>query len=132
VALLWGDTPWHGDRPWQRAYNDTLERWQDAVGARDRIPEAWDTAVERDPHDAVLRRAGLAYEGAFEFSIVQRWTAESLIGLTYSTSFLNRVALGDQTDAFERDLRRELFDAQPDGSFDQELSFEYQLARRAH
>jgi hypothetical protein len=41
--------------------------------------------VERDPHEQVLRRAGLSYEGKIEFSVATRWTVESLIGFAYST-----------------------------------------------
>ena len=61
VALLWSATPWDGDRPWQRVLGNTFE--QEAVGARERVPREWKQAMDRDPHEAVLRRAGLAYEG---------------------------------------------------------------------
>jgi SAM-dependent methyltransferase len=131
VALLWGGTPWRGDRPWQRAVHDTVERWRDAVGARDRVPEGWEEAMDRDPHEQVLRRAGLSYEGSFEHSVVERWSVESLIGFMYSTSVLNRTVLGRRADAFERDLRRQLLGCRPDGVFEQDLTFAYELARRA-
>src|SRR5205807_497222 len=93
IALLWGGTPWRGDRPWQRVLHATLERWRDAVDVRDRVPAEWETAMERVPHQQVLRRAGLSYEGSFEYSVVKRWTIESLTGFVYSTSDLNRATL---------------------------------------
>jgi len=130
VALLWGGSPWRDDVPWQRVLDETLERWMDAVGARDRVPEGWEQAMDRDPHEQVLRRAGLAYEGRFEFSVVQRWSVESLIGFVYSTSFLNRSVVGDRAEAFERDLRSQLIGACPDGVFEQDVTFAYELARR--
>jgi hypothetical protein len=86
--------------------------------------------MDRDPHEHVLQRARLAYEGGFEWSLVKRWTVESLIGFVYSTSDLNRAALGRHADAFESDLRRDLLACRPDGTFDQDLTFAYQLARR--
>jgi SAM-dependent methyltransferase len=131
VALLWGGTPWLGDRRWQRVLDDTLQRWTNAVGARDRVPEGWEQAIDRDPHEQVLRRAGLSYEGLFEFSHVEQWTVESLTGFVYSTSFLNRVVLGHHVDAFEDDLDRQLLACCPDGVFEQDLTFAYELARRA-
>jgi SAM-dependent methyltransferase len=131
VALLWAGTPWGGDRPWQRALDETLERWRDALGARDRVPEGWEAAIDRDPHEQVLRRAGLVYEGQFEFSQVQRWTVDSLIGFVYSTSFLNRAVLAHDVDAFEADLRERLLACCADGVFEQDLTFAYELARRA-
>ena len=130
VALLWSGTPWRGDRRWHRVLDDALERWRKAVGASDRVPEGWEQAMERDPHEQVLRRAGLSYEGLFEFSLVERWTVESLIGFVYSTSFLNRAVLEHHVEAFENDLRRQLLACCPDGVFEQDLTFAYELARR--
>ena len=85
----------------------------------------------RDPHEQVLRRAGLSYEGLFEFSLVERWTVESLMGFVYSTSFLNRAVLERHVDAFENDLRRQLLACCPDGVLEQDLTFAYGIARRA-
>jgi SAM-dependent methyltransferase len=130
VALLWTGSPWRGVG-WQRVLDETLTRWRDALGARGRVPEGWEEAIARNPHEQVLRRAGLTYEGTFEFSSAERWTVESLIGFTYSTSFLNRAVLGTQVEAFENDLRRELLACCPDGVFEQDLTFAYELARRA-
>ena len=129
IALLWSDTPMRGDQPWQVVMRATVERWMDDVGARSRVPAGWEQAMDRDPHMAVLRRAGLTYEGKFEFSVVEGWSVESLIGWVYSTSFLNRGALGDRADAFESDLRDKLLDCCPDGVFEEGVTFAYELAR---
>jgi hypothetical protein len=69
--------------------------------------------------------------GQYEFSTAHEWTAEALIGLVFSTSFLSRDALGDHTDRFADDLRRELRSSQPDRTFSQAIDFGYELARRA-
>jgi SAM-dependent methyltransferase len=129
VALLWGESPWRGDRPWQGVLADTLERWTDAVGARHRVPTGWEQVIDRDPHEQVLRRAGLFYEGLFEFSVVERWSIQTLIGFVYSTSFLNRTVLERHVDEFESDLRRRLLACCADGVFEQDLAFAYELAR---
>jgi hypothetical protein len=73
---------------------------------------------------------GLAYEGLFEFSLVERWTVGSLIGFVYSTSFLNRAVLARHVEVFETDMRERLFAGCGDGVFEQELTFAYELARR--
>ena len=129
VTLLWTGSPWLGEG-WHRVLDDTLTRWRDALGARDRVPEGWEEAMVRDPHEQVLRRAGLIYEGMFEFSTVERWSVRSLIGFTYSTSFLNRAVLGAHVAAFEDELRGQLLACCPDGVFEQDLWFAYELARR--
>ena len=72
----------------------------------------------------------MAYEGPFEFSIVERWTLDSVIGFVYSTSFLSRAVLEHHLDAFESELRAQLLACQGDGVFEQDLTFAYELARR--
>ena len=108
---------------------DTLGGWTDAVGARHRVPTGWEQVIDRDPHEQVLRRAGLSYEGSFEFSVAERWSIETLIGFVYSTSFLNRTVLERHVDEFESDLRRRLLACCADGVFEQDLTFAYELAR---
>lgn len=130
VALLWGDPPWRGDRAWQRVLDDVLVDWTERVGAQDRVPAGWAEAIVRDPHEAVLRRAGLTYEGTFEFTAPVTWSVDALAGFAYSTSVLSRAALGDHAAAFAADLRRRLLACEGDGVFEQDVSFAYQLARR--
>src|SRR4051794_35856241 len=129
IALLWGGSPWLGDLPWQHALDETLERWRDRLDVRDRVPEGWEDVMARDPHEQVLRRAGLAYEGLFDVTVLERWTLDALIGLVYSTSFLNRAALGDHADDFERDLRTRMLACQGNGVFEQDLTFACEVAR---
>jgi hypothetical protein len=109
----------------------TIERWRDELGARDRVPAGWDTAIERDPHAAVLRRAGLSVEGELSFRVRHEWTVESLIGFVYSTSMLNQTVLGARAPEFEADLRAGLLACRTDDMFEQQLSFACELARRA-
>ena len=130
VALLWSDSASRGDRDWQRVLHETLAGWTELVGARDRVPAGWEEAIVRDPHEAVLRRAGLVDDGSFEFTAVERWSVDSLVGFTFSTSVLSRAALGDHAGEFEADVRRRLLACQDDGAFEQDVSYAYQLARR--
>lgn len=130
VALVWGDVPTTGDRAWQAAYREVLDRWRSATGADDRIPAGWRAAIEREPHDAVLTRAGLRPEGRTEVTTPHRWTVESLAGFAYSTSYLGRSVLGPQAGAFEADLRDALLAVDPAGEFHQDLSYAADLARR--
>jgi SAM-dependent methyltransferase len=130
AALLWGGTPWTGARPWQKAMAELFSDWMAEAAATDRVPAGWEAAMSEDPHDQVLRRAGLQYVGHFEFSAVQSWTAESLTGFVYSTSFLNQEALGEKRSAFERDLAERLLPYERDGTFEVLASYAYDLARK--
>lgn len=130
VALLWGGTPGRGAQPWQRALSDLYEEWMAKLGVTDRVPAAWEQAMERYPHEQVLGEAGFDYVGRFEFAVELAWTLELLAGFSYSTSFLNREVLGDRVGSFERDLADRLRPHQSGGVFKEQASFAYQLARK--
>lgn len=129
VALLWSDVPTSGDRPWQVAMEELFTEWMAKAGVVDRVPAAWIHAMEREPHELVLRRAGFDYAGKFEFTVELTWTLETLAGFVYSTSVLNRRALGDSAAAFEHALADRLAPLAPDGAFEQSASYAYELAR---
>jgi len=130
MALLWGGSPWEGERHWQRVMAEAFEGWMHKVGATDRVPAGWAEAMNRDPHAKVLERAGLSFVGHFEFPIEHTWTVETLTGFVCSTSFLNPSALGGHREAFEEDLHARLQPCEPTGFFRQKGSFSYDLARR--
>lgn len=129
VALLWSDTPWHGPEPWQQSMADLLAAWTSKVGAAERVPAGWQEAMDRDPNDQVLRRAGFDYVGKFEFTVTLTWSVEALSGFVYSTSFLNREALGDKVTHFEQDLAELLRSFEPTGIVRETASYAYELAQ---
>ena len=130
LALLWGGTPWLGESGWQRAMACALDEWTGTAGAVGRVPVGWDEAIRRDPNERVLERAGLSFVGRSEYCVEHSWSLESLTGFVYSTSFLNRQALGTHVEAFEEDLQHRLLACEPAGVFRQTLSFGLDLARR--
>jgi ubiquinone/menaquinone biosynthesis C-methylase UbiE len=130
AALLWGGTPWRGEHSWQTAMAELFEDWMAKAGATDRVPAGWEAAMDQDPHEQVLRRAGFRYDGRFEFSVKQTWTVEALTGFVYSTSFLNREALGEELLLFERDLAEQLLSYEPDGNLEVLATYVYELARK--
>jgi len=76
----------------------------------------------------VLADAGLNVIGTYEFTAPHVWTLETLAGFAYSSSILSRSALGNLVEVFERDLRDRLLAIQPDGTFEEAVSFTYDLA----
>jgi len=130
VALIWADTPPQGDQPWQLALQELFVQWMARAGTAHRVPATWESAIRDDPHELVLQRAGLEYTGKFEFTTHLEWTVESLIGFAYSTSMLNRAALGANSEEFERDLTGRLGPLSEDGTFRCTVSCSYELARR--
>jgi len=130
LALLWSETPWQGEAPWQLAVSATLERWMTKTNAHDRVPSGWEQARTDRPDREVLQRAGLEWCGSHQFPVTHHWSPETLVGFVHSTSFLSREVLGDLADEFEEDLRRALASGDPTAHFSQTITFTYELARR--
>lgn len=130
VALLWTSMPWEGDAPWQEAVLEWAKHWMQVTGSIDNIPASLEGELAETPNLAVLAGAGFTAIGTYEFAAPHTWTLESLVGFAHSTSILSRVAVGTHLDAFERDLRDRLLAVQPDGRFEEEVGFRYDLAVR--
>jgi SAM-dependent methyltransferase len=130
LALLWSSTPWTGPRDWQRVLGTVVLHWTHVAGAADRVPPGLDAVLAAEPNLAVLAAAGFTDLGRFECPTMHRWTVDTLAGLLYSTSILSRIALGDHAEPFERDLRERLLSVNPDGVFEEEISFACELATR--
>ena len=129
LALLWSESPWHGNAPWQQAMAATFDRWMTKMNAHDRVPTGWEQDRAERPDRDVLQAAGFQVVGSYQFPIAHQWTPEALIGLVYSTSFLSREVLADLADDFEEDLRRDLTSSVPTGELSQTIGFAYELAR---
>jgi ubiquinone/menaquinone biosynthesis C-methylase UbiE len=130
LALIWGDSPWRGDRPWQEAVEEVFVEWVAKAGATDRVPAGWEAAMVNDRHEQVLRRSGFEYAGKFAWMVEQTWTVETLAGFSYSTSILNRNVLGDRSGEFEKELAERLLPFANDGKFYESASYAYELARK--
>jgi ubiquinone/menaquinone biosynthesis C-methylase UbiE len=135
LALLWGGTPnlrpeevGQSEAEWQAALVRLMEKWMAIIG-EERVPATLERALQAQPHEMVLDKAGFEVRGTWDFLEPYVWSVETLIGFLYSTSVLSRLALGDRAAAFEDDVRNELLAAEPSGVFHQQLSFAYQLAR---
>lgn len=129
LALLWSESPWRGEAPWQQAMSATFDRWLTKVNAHDRVPAGWEQVRAERPDREVLQAAGFEVVGSYQFPMAYQWTPEALVGFVSSTSFLSHDVLGDLAEEFEADLRRELASSDPTGGFSQTIDFAYELAR---
>jgi 2-polyprenyl-3-methyl-5-hydroxy-6-metoxy-1,4-benzoquinol methylase len=128
IALLSTSMPWQGAAPWQRAAMELVVHWMQATGSLENIPSDLAESLTQAPNLTVLSDAGLDVIGTYEFTAPHAWTLETLAGFAYSTSILSRSALSNHDEAFERDLRDRLLPIQPDGNFEESVSFTYDLA----
>ena len=130
LALCWSSGPSAGEEDWQRALAATLDKWQAALGAQDRVPAGWDLQQKRRPDLQLLADAGFEVAGRREFPVEHRWSLPELAGYVRSTSFLPAAVLGDQAAAFDADLAARLGPYGHDGTFTQKTSCAYELARK--
>lgn len=130
IALLSTSMPWGGSVPWQQTALELLLHWTEVADSLANIPPDLEQAMTQAPNTTVLSDAGFALVGDYEFVLPYVWTLDTLTGFAFSTSILSRAALGDHVAAFERDLKDRLLAVQPDGKFEECVSFKYELARR--
>jgi SAM-dependent methyltransferase len=130
LALCWSSGTQAGPLDWQLAFGNLLRRWQEALGASDRVPANWNHARQRRPDADVLSGAGFELAGRFEFIVEHRWTLPELAGYARSLSVLPAPALADHSAAFDASLSAELGPFLSDGHLTETASFAYELARK--
>jgi len=130
LAVCWSSVPWLGETDWQRALAVTLDRWKVALGAEHRIPAGWELPQRRRPDLQVLSDAGFEVAGHHEFPTEHRWSLPELAGFIRSTSFLPASVLGDHAAAFDADLTAAVGPHGDGGTFTENVSFVYDLARK--
>jgi SAM-dependent methyltransferase len=131
LALVWGDSPWAGDAPWQLALAATMDRWRDrAADGAGRVPAGYQQDRRERPDAMILRDCGFEAGPTWSVPVSHEWTVEALTGFVFSTSVLSRAALGGQGPAFAAELRHELLGCVPGGRFRQVIGFAWELARR--
>jgi SAM-dependent methyltransferase len=130
VALCWSSGPRERDQPWQRAFNAMVERWQEELGAADRVPANWAGPSRQRPDSQVMSDAGFQAAGRREFTIEHAWSVATLAGYVRSTSYLTDPVLGDRGAEFDADLAATLAPFAVDGAFRQTVSYACDLYGR--
>jgi SAM-dependent methyltransferase len=119
LAILWSRDTLNDNEPWHRVVRDVVEKWKEGP--------VWDTAVPNV--EEILRRAGFESVASRTFSATHTWTAESILGNLFSTSYCSQRALGDGADAFARELTEAL--AKFGQVFPETLPFGYTIGQRS-
>ncbi len=112
-----------GDEPWQQLLRDVLRKWT----GKDVKPRDSGSSGRGLIHDGrVLRQAGFLEVENHEFSYPYEWTMDTIIGNLYSSNL--KSTLGDESSAFEAELRDALLSHDARGRFKEVMRFGYTLA----
>ena len=124
VLVGGGSSVWDENAEWHSVAVRCLRKH---LGEPRRAGSATYTVTKR--HGDYLAPAGFRLENR-DYPIEHEWTADEIVGYLYSTSFAGPRVLGDNQEAFERDLRRELDETSPDGTFREQLDFYLLIAHK--
>jgi SAM-dependent methyltransferase len=115
---------WRGREPWQQVVIRTIKDWL----GEDR--RAGSGLFKASPlHQECLAQTPFGHIKAIEIRKAHTWTADSIIGYLYSTSFASRAVLGDLQASFENDLRERLSHLSSEDRFTEEIEFSIVSAR---
>src|SRR5262245_12719685 len=124
LVILSPSSFWRGREPWHQIVIRTIKDW---LGEQRRAGAGAFTAARL--HQECLAQTPFADIKVVDIHKTHVWTADSIVGYLYSTSFASRAVLGDLREPFERDLRERLSGLSVEGGFVEEIEFSIISAR---
>ena len=115
---------WGGREPWQQVVISTIREW---LGEERRAGSGMFEAVPL--HQQCLAHTPFADITVIDIHKTHVWTADSIVGYLYSTSFASRAVLGNLREPFENDLREHLSRLSVEDRFAEEIEFSIVSAR---
>ncbi|WP_417376601.1 class I SAM-dependent methyltransferase [Gimesia maris] len=109
---------WSGNADWHPLVREVVKRW---LGEKRRAGTGEFNNLAA-PHEQVLIDAGFKLE-EIKHEHPQTWTLDDLLGNLYSTSFASPAVLGTKRADFEADLRTTLLDFNPNGTYEEQMTF---------
>jgi len=112
-----------GKEPWQRIVADIVRHWTS------RVSPSGDVSAQPKPGSGPEHNE-LVF-ASYPFVEGHDWTIETIIGNLYSTSFCSKNVLGDNSEAFEADLKAALLAHDPSGQYRETMRFGYTIGRKS-
>lgn len=120
---------WESTVPWHQVVIKVIKAW---LGPERRTASGPYKTVPYERFEAALTRSNFEVFEQDEVSLTHAWDIDSIVGYLYSTSFANQPLFGPKLGAFEEELRETLLELSPSGHFQEEITFDYILARKAN
>lgn len=127
IAIVGGGSRvWDRTCAWHEVAVQTIQRW---LGEQRRAGSGSFSVTRR--HEDFLQAAGFSVHYA-DFRVEHTWSADTIVGYLYSTSYANPVVLGDRREPFEADLRSALAAMSPQDAFPEILDFHLLTGTKNH
>lgn len=125
LVILAPSSVWRGDEQWKKVVHQTIRDW---LGEERRAGSG--TFAPGPTHEQCLAQTPFSDIKRVDIYQDYIWSADTLVGLLYSTSFASRAVLGSQAPGFERDLRNRLAALSPLDVFPEQIEFTIISARK--
>lgn len=126
IAIMSDNSFWHVDDDWAVRCREVIQHFlgparQTLLGTYRPPAESFEAAFEDSEFTEVRKHI---------IPIERVWTTEQILGYLRSTSFASHAIMKDKTAGFEKELRSQLAQLSPDGTFTEHNHFNILLARR--
>ncbi|MEV5766105.1 methyltransferase domain-containing protein [Micromonospora sp. NPDC052213] len=126
VAIFGDNSFWTATSPWKAAVRSVI---QDFLGEQRRAGASMFQHHNR-PYSDIMRESRFNQIEEITVPVTRTWTADSILGYLYSTSFAAPHLFGDCLDAFDRAARRALKQFSDTDVFEEENEFLIRIGRR--
>jgi SAM-dependent methyltransferase len=125
LVILAPSSIWRGEEQWKKVVHQTIRDW---LGEERRAGSG--TFAPGPTHELCLAQTPFSDVKSVDIYQDYVWSADTLIGLLYSTSFSSRAVLGGRVAGFEQDLRDRLAALCPLDVFPEQIEFTIISARK--
>lgn len=128
VAIFGDNSFWTASSPWKVAVRGVI---QDFLGEQRRAGASTFQHHNR-PYSDIMRESPFCDVEEVTVPVTRTWTADSILGYLYSTSFAAPGLFGDRLDEFDRTVRAMLTRFSTTDTFDEDNEFLLRIGRRGH
>jgi len=126
VAIFGDNSFWVATNPWKAAVRSHI---QDFLGEQRRAGNSTFQHHDR-PYSDIMRESPFAKVEEFTVPVTRTWTADSILGYLYSTSFAAPQLFGDRLDEFDQTVRTTLTQFSDSDTFLEDNEFLIRIGRR--
>lgn len=127
VAIFGDNSFWTATSPWKAAVRSVIQNF---LGEQRRAGASTFQQHNR-PYSDILRESPFRQVEELTVAVIRTWTADSILGYLYSTSFAAPHLFGDRIDEFDQTVRASLTQFSATDTFEEDNEFLIRIGRRS-